>query len=642
MSGIIGLYYPDRRPVDQQVFGRMVDVLAHRGPDGTGVWIGDGIALARQMLHTTPESVSERFPLAHRQGDVQLTADVRIDNREELINQLSLRANEQNDITDTEIVLAAYEKWGEHCPEKLVGAYAFALWDPNRQALFCARDHYGLKPFYFGYVPGKFFVFSSEAKSILQYPEIPKELNETAIAAHLGAQVELDATYTFYKHVFRLAPGHFMMVDKGGLRSKRYWFLDPGKELSLGSDNAYAEAFHEAFSTAVSCRLRHHKPVGAMLSGGLDSSSIVGVAAPACEAQGEKLHTFSAVFDQIKLSDERPFIDAVHQKYDQQTIKHFMSADSVSPIADYDQLLWHQDRAVDAGNLYISWALYKVAREQGVRVMLEGFDGDTTVSHGVGYLHEMALKGQWVDLYKEVKAQTQRANAPWQDAMWKWVRKYKVDPLLRQSVGGRAVLGVKASVTKKRWTPQPAGQKPLSWESLLNIAFKRRIQSQFTRKRPLPESEREDHFRLLTRPLMQHAIELLEASAAANQLEVRLPFCDRRLMELCLSMPSQQKRSLGWTRVVMRRAMEHVLPPEIQWRDGKGNLAPGFDHGLLVLAGSHLKQMICEDTGGIGRYVDLKALRNQYPEFKLDRMDHNTIHHWRALSLALWLQHTGL
>ena len=141
---------------------------------------------------------------------------------------------------------------------------------------------------------------------------------------------------------------------------------------------------------------------------------------------------------------------------------------------------------------------------------------------------------------------------------------------------------------------------------------------------------------------MQRIIEVWESSAAASGLELRLPFCDRRLLEYCLALPPRQKRRDGWSRVVMRHAMEGVLPRGIQWRANKGNLGPSFDHGLLVRAQDSLQHMIEHDTGGVGRFVDLQMLNKTWPKFKQESMENHTLYHWRALSLALWLQHTGL
>ena len=643
MSGISGIYNLNRRPVDPVELEHMNRALAHRGPDGAGIWHSEQVGMGYQKLITTPESRHEWLPQTNRRGSLMLTADVRLDNREELIDVLALGASQGIQLTDAEIVLAAYNRWGVRCAKKLIGAYAFAIWDEINQQMYCARDHYGLKPFYYTYLKGQRFAFASEIKAILQLEDVPRALNEKAIADHLMVPIKDDATFTFYKHISRLEAGHYLIVNDARIRIARYWDLDPGYEVRLSSDVEYAEALREKFKEAVHCRLRSAYPIGAMLSGGLDSSSIVGVAAKKLGAERKSLHTFSAVFDTVQKSDERPFIDAVISKYDPFLLPHVLRADTVSPFYAYNDLLRYQDSAVQAGNMYFFWKLYEKAHEEGVRVMLDGFDGDTTLSHGIGYLHELAHNGKWLTLYKEVKKGRQLWGMPWKSHMWKWVKVYGLVPAVSRVLPVRRMLERKKKA-KEQYAPGTAATaSSLTWNNVLNTQFVGQVKSYVRPDYVYPKTEREQHYRLLKRPLMQRIIETWEASAAAAGMELRLPFCDRRLMEFCLAMPATQKRRNGWTRVAMRRAMTGVLPESIQWRATKGNLGPGFDHGLLVRDPEPLERMISQDTGGIGRFVDLPLSGPVLAQIR-HTAEKITIRsfHWRALSLALWLNYTGL
>ena len=642
MSGIAGVFNLNRKPVDQAELERMSQVLEHRGPDGCGLWHSEHVGMSYQKLITTPESRYEWLPMTNRQGSLMLTADVRLDNRAELIEILSLAPSRGNPITDAEIVLAAYSRWGVRCAKKLIGAFAFAIWDEVNQQLYCARDHYGLKPFYFAYLDGKRFAFASEIKAILQLEDIPRMLNEKAIADHLMVPIKDDSRFTFYKHISRLEAGHYLIANESRLRIAAYWDLDPTVELRLTSDMEYAEALREKFTEAVHCRLRSAYPLGAMLSGGLDSSSIVGVAAPKLGKSRKSLHTFSAVFDTVTRSDERPFIDAVIRKYDPLLLPHILRADTVSPLYAYNDLLRYQDSAVQAGNMYFFWKLYEKAHDEGVRVILDGFDGDTTLSHGVGYLHELAHTGRWIKLYREVKKGQDLWGLPWEAQMWKWIKVYGLVPAISRIVPVRRLLKGKKRLKNKAGLSDTVTASALTWNKVLNTEFVRQVNSFVRSEYVYPKTEREMHYRLLKRPVMQRIIETWEASASAAGMELRLPFCDRRLMEFCLSMPAIQKRRDGWTRVAMRRAMTGILPESIQWRPTKGNLAPGFDHGLLVRDPKPLERMISQDTGGIGRYVDLPCLARSLPTYNTQVEDNNTAFHWRALSLALWLNYTGL
>src|SRR2546425_624531 len=304
----------------------MLARLEHRGPDGTGAWREGPVALGHGMLHTTPESLREQQPLVGTRGDLVLAADARIDNRGELCSLLPA----PSDATDAELILAAYERWGEHCPEHLLGDFAFAIWDGRTERLFCARDHFGVKPLYYHHRPGRLFAFASEIKGLLALADIPRRLNETRVAAYLVPLFE-DKEVTFYEEILRLPPAHRLTVNRDGARTERYWALDPGHELRLGSDEAYAEAFRELFTDAVRCRLRSAFPVGAMLSGGLDSSSIVCVARRLVAADGgARLHTISANFDEPPQIAERRFLNAVVAQNGVRP--HYLRGDPTTPL----------------------------------------------------------------------------------------------------------------------------------------------------------------------------------------------------------------------------------------------------------------------------------------------------------------------
>ena len=177
MSGIAGIYYLDGRPVEGMDVQRMIDSIAHRGPDGCGVWTDGSVGLGHRMLWTTPESLHEKLPLTNKSGDLTITADARIDNRDELISALNFNGRPRETITDSEIILAAYEKWGEKCPEELLGDFSFAIWDKRKQIVFCGRDHFGVKPFYY-HLSEKIFTYASEIKAMLCLQHVPRRLNE--------------------------------------------------------------------------------------------------------------------------------------------------------------------------------------------------------------------------------------------------------------------------------------------------------------------------------------------------------------------------------------------------------------------------------------------------------------------------------
>ena len=250
MSGIAGLYRFDGNPVAADTVDAMTGAIDHQGPDGAWTWWAGRVGLGHQRFETTPEATHAGSP-PERDGLV-LTFDGRIDNREELLSTLDAEGP-PGSVPDADLVLAAYEQWGEDCPERLVGAFAFAIWDPDEERLFAARDHIGLRPFYY-YCGENRFLFGSEIKA-LWAGGVPRRPDEIRLLNHLTRQYQSHER-TYFEEVKRLPPAHVLVADDDGIETTEYWALDPDRTIDLETDEAYAERFRELFFEAVECRLR--------------------------------------------------------------------------------------------------------------------------------------------------------------------------------------------------------------------------------------------------------------------------------------------------------------------------------------------------------------------------------------------------
>ena len=609
----------------------MSRTLAHRGSDGSNIWIDDKVSLGHRMLWTTPESLTEVLPFATTDEGPVITADARIDNRDELINELNLK----NRISDSEIILRSYEKWGEQCAEKLIGDFVFAIWDKQKKSLFCARDHIGVKSLYY-HLSEKTLAFATEIKALLCLSEVPRQLNETRVADFLIARFE-DRTSTFYKGIVRLPAAHTLTVTNNGSQLKKYWSLDLSRNLKLRSDDEYAEAFSEVFTTAVRCRIRSAYPVGSTLSGGLDSSSVACAARDLLKKQGTRLHTFSAIFPSLsekdlRKIDERQYIDAVISQggFD----PYFLRGDLLSPLYDFDKVLWHGDEVNWGPNLYIHWGLYNAAKERNVRILLDGLDGDTTVSHGIAFLTELAWTGRWLKLFSEAKALSKVRNSyTTRKIMWE----YGFEPLIpkRARRFWQRIMGHKK---------QNAGDDPI-----LNHGFARQIKlAEGIRDltSPPPDSAytaKRSHFQGLTFALHPYTLELADKAAGAFGLEARYPFYDRRLMEFCLALPAEQKLRDGWTRAVLRRAMIGILPPEVRLRRDKANLSPNFTRKFFEYEAERIKSVV-ETKQTVAKYVDTDVITNTYSRCVSQPRPNSkdVLTMYRIVALSLWLQKTNL
>lgn len=647
MSAIFGINYFDDCPVSHSALEQMSAVLAHRGTDGSRVWCSRTIGLGHRMLWTTPESLNESLPFEDSSGDLVITADARLDNRGELIAALQTCGLDLGKKTDSELILAAYRHWGERCAEKLLGDFAFAIWDARQRILFCARDHFGVKPFYYYWSPKKTFVFATEVKGLFACGDVPREVNEVRVADHL-AEIFEDNESTLYRNILRLPPAHTITVSGEHARTRCYWALDRAREVRFKSNEEYAESFRELFTEAVNCRLRSAFPVGAMLSGGLDSSSITCVARELIARNGEqRLATFSTVFDTVHSCDERQYIEAVLA---QNNVKpHFIAGDQRGPLQDLEQMHWHQDQAFFAPNFSMVWSIYRTAAQQEVRILLDGHDGDTTVSYGYNYLDELAAAGSWLTLAKEVRELARHFDEPFWPMLRDYARLYGFNPLLRKFPtlrtlrrGWRASRG---SVLKQ----ETQSKAPTGWQALLNPAFAARTGVEGRHKdwrKTLSDgarSEREAHYRRLTQPLQSFALEVHNNAAAAFAIEPRYPFWDRRLVEFCLALPPEQKLQSGWPRMIMRRAMEGILPLPVQWRTGKTDFSPSLEYGLRVFERKHLDRIILDDTSVLEDYVNIANLRETYRRF-LDESpakSRDLFNIWKIASLAQWLKMCG-
>jgi asparagine synthase (glutamine-hydrolysing) len=639
MSGILGIYNLDDASVDGSDLTRMMERLTHRGKDGSGVWQEGGIALGHQMLWTTPESLLEQLPM-QRQGLV-ITADARIDNREELLEALALHPAEK--ITDSDLILAAYEKWGEDCPEHLLGDFAFAIWDQRQQQLFCARDHFGIKPFYY-YLSDQVFAFSSEIKALFIVPGVPQQLNEERVADYLLSQFD-NTEPTFYRGILRLSPAHCLTATKTSIEINPYWSLDPHQERRLDSPEAYAQEFHQLFAEAVRCRMRSAFPIGAMLSGGLDSSSIACMADKLRE-NDRPIATFSAIFDAVPECDERAYINPVlaQGNFD----PHYVYGDRISPLTDLDSVLWHQDQPLFSYNLYLNWSLYRVAQSQGTRVILDGFDGDSTVSHGIGYLAELAQTHRWLQLYQEIQGLNQNFEQQFKGVFPILFWRYGMNPLIAKILPLRFLQrAVNAIVRRVRnITTKHRQSDPPDWHQSIHPDFIQRLHLESRRKtQPIPKdlhAAKAEHYSNLVRGVMPYTLEVLDHAAAAFSIDLRFPFWDKRLIEFCLAIPPEQKIEKGWTRMIMRRAMAGILPQSVQWRGGKANLGAGFNYGFLTYERERLEAQILNDSENISSYFDLKKLRQTCQSFLNQTTPEGDISSvWLALNLSSWLHKTA-
>jgi asparagine synthase (glutamine-hydrolysing) len=618
------------------------------------------------MLHATPEAIGENQPLVDKRRGIVLTADARIDNRSDLIGRFGWTHRPGSPITDAELILEAYARWGQQCPEQLVGAFAFALWDEREQRLFCARDHVGIKPLYY-YRSGRVFVVASEVKALLHVDGVPARINELRVADYL-AHVGDDADATFYQDIYRLPPAHMLTVSPGTSRGPiRYWALDANRTVQYQSDAGYEEHFLELLMEAVRCRMRAPTDPAVMLSGGLDSSAVAGVARQVLRARGgAPLKAYTGVFpslpeDELTRCDERPYVDALRKQGDLRV--QSIRLDVLSPLADIESVVQAVDGPPFICNYYLHRATHDAARRGGVRVILDGSGGDDAVSHGFSLLGELAYHGRWDRLSDEINALAESTGTPSEHlirtaektALHLRARRRPLRFLVRDipqlkrdydlapwSLVKRHLIKTytpDALLTAWHWLRgYDEERKPPAWR-LLNDSFVDRIDF-FDRVQTLKApreihdvSARWQHWASLHHGAGVTAIGLedMDGLAAHQGVERRHPFFDVRLLQYCVSLPPKQKLRQGWTRSILRRAVRGIVPDAIRHRTDKADLSLNFMRNTLKHEGERISSVVSSRSSLFNTFVDATALQRAQARGDAAGL-------WHAVTLHEWLR----
>ena len=547
MSGLAGVLHYDGSPADECLLRRMTAAISHRGPDGIH-HVADGpVAIGHCLLCTTPESVHEEQPLWDEAGICCLAMDGRVDNRGDLRRALEYAGLTLRDDTDAELALKSYLAWDEGCLDRIVGDFAFIVYDKEKRRLFCARDPLGVKPFYY-WENGKTLLWASELQQLFQHPEVRKEPNEGMVAEYLSARIT-SLEETLYAGIMRLPPAHAMTVSAAGLTRRCYWDPDPVPDEEPPDVRECSSRFGETLREAVRCRLRSQRPVGAELSGGLDSSSIVGVAQGLFREGipgGDTFETFSLIFPGFDC-DESPFIDAV--------VEHWcLRANKCRP----DEGEWYRESArrhqdfPDHPNGRMSVPIYRALQERKWRACLTGVGGD-----------------QWLDREREVR--------------WRHRASFALQPYPRLSAALRRAVGSKGYPP---WIPDELARR---------VGLAERLRMRPVRRRFRGLGQR-SQYALLADGHSVHALEMTDRLASRFGLEPRHPFYDRRLVEFALELPDTLHRQGGLGKVLLRRAVPPLLPALVRDRESKAEFsglfarmiereAASFDDSVLAARG---------------------------------------------------------
>lgn len=575
MSGLVGLFRFDERPVELDELARMTAALSRYGPDGRGLWTPDSteepVGLAHLLMRITPEDAFDRQPLIDAARGLALVADARLDNRAELCTELGIAAEQARALPDSALILEAYRQWGEHCPQRLLGAFAFILWDRHARKLVCARDHFGERVLFY-HRSVRLFAIASAAKGLLALPEVPRRLNEVKIAEFL-VLLE-DATASFYQEIVCLPPAHSLTVTAAGTQLRPYWALDSARRLRFRSDAECSEAFHEVFAEAIRCRLRSAYPVGALLSGGLDSSAVTALAARHLKARGQRLATFTGApregfqgpAPKGWYNDLTPFIEAIRAWQDNLDV-HYIRAEGRTPLYSLDRLFdMLESPVLNPCNRVWVEAIFEALSAQGRWVLLHGQWGNLTISYnGLSLFPELAVQGRWLALIQALRAWAAARQRP----LWSAFKGTVLAPLLPEFVWA----GYRRWKEGPRppWMEYSAIHPAFAKETAVAERFRQRGVSLYYR---IPVNGRAERIKMATAGSSGH--NLLCAWRAGFGVESRDPTADKRVVEFCFAIPQEHYLRDGKSRYLVRRALDGILPPQVVWSTQRGAQAPDW------------------------------------------------------------------
>jgi asparagine synthase (glutamine-hydrolysing) len=632
MSGICGMVNLDGAPIEPAALKKMARAAVHRGPDGIRYHTEGAVGLAHLALNITPESAREHQPLVSERGDLVLVADARIDNREELARILWGGGHLPDEPpTDAELILEAYRRWGEGCPARLIGDFAFAIWDARRGRLFAARDALAMRALYYRVEPRR-VLFGTEVKQILAAPGVPARLFEPAVGAYLAGPFG-HLEWSFYEGISQLAPAHALVVDASGQRTWRYWDIDPDFRIEYSTEEEYVEHFLEVFLEAVRCRLRSTKPVGLFLSGGMDSGSIASAAGWLLRreelVEEGAFRTYCWAFDELPQSDERHISSGIVSHYGFPVTD--VSADEAWPLKDYPAHGPDQDEPWIWPYQALNERTLMAASSDGAGLVLSGSRGDEMVGDWVFDLPGLLRAGQLSTLWDQLRAyQHYNGESPGQATTRRLLK-----PLLLESWpwGAERALGLRRRLRRsEEQPPYPPWVRP---------EFAERIGLAEIIEQSEPRSPITDHARRMRygRIFMLSSSRLMSAderTRARYGLGFADPWSDRRLAEFVLAVPQWRIQRVGESKRIARLAMRGLMPERVRHRAGKTIPVSLFDRGFKERARDTVFALITGSRAGDRGYLDEAAFRKYYESFLRDGPQPHDF--WWVLTLEMWLR----
>lgn len=644
MCGISGIYNIIGREIEKDILLKMTKIISHRGPDDEGYTIFDTLNDRHSDCyhHDTMEELKKELtplsgsingnlgfgfrrlsildltraghqPMSNSEASVWIVFNGEIYNYIELRNELMSDGYKFNSETDTEVIIAAYQKWGTQCLNRLNGMFAFAIWDSRSKTLLIARDRFGVKPLYYAF-DGNTLVFGSEVKQLLAYG-ISRELNETTIIKtfSIGGFTENSGT-TYFKNIKYLPNAHFLIIKNGNLSVLRYYDID--FETMGNSSLSYEQAcenYRELFTDSIKIRMRSDVNVGSTLSGGLDSSAIV---CTASRFDTKSFNTYTYYSNEHNRFDERKWANLASGKVGGKA--HFVSKTAVDFVHDFEKITWHHDYPLMGSSHVAQYYVMQLAKLNGTKVLLDG-QGSDEIS--AGYVHafyryysDLLINGDFSKFFKEFSQFSTRLQKG-------SVISKSMKTLLTLALNERSLYKVEYNLSMN---PLTISKKEADINEFINI----------------PRASKLNNF--LYNQTMSSSVQTLmqteDRNAMAHSVENREPFLDYRLVELLFSLPASYKIKGSFGKLVHRDALKGVVPVEILERKDKlGFLAPGEEYWMRNELKGFYAEMLQSASFKQRGIFNQKMISQLYQKY-LQGDNSNCRMLWMVMSLEIWFR----
>ena len=597
----------------------MTAAIQHRGPDGEGFWLNaeQTVGFGHRRLSIIDLTAAGSQPM-HYLDRYTITYNGEIYNYIELKDILVKKGYVFTTNCDTEVVLAAYACYAENCLAHFDGMFAFAIWDQQEKTLFCARDRFGEKPFYYTLQKDE-FIFASEMKA-LRAAGITKKMDNEMLLNYLTlgwVQNPVNKQQTFYEDIMSLPPSHFLLYKfqrekEASLEIKSYWDIDKESETTDESEDCVKEHFLELFTRSIKRRLRSDVAIGSSLSGGLDSSSIAAVVNELLNSDG-RYQSFSAVFPGFE-KDESKQIGEIVKQFNLENYEVTPSANDF--VSDLEKLIYHQEEPFQSASVYAQFRVYDLAKQHRVTVILDGQGADEILAGYPKYYHWLWQEKIAGFKWKEARNEIQAARQNGQEINWDL-----------KNYAAAFLPGFAANQLEKNAHKNQSDNSDLTYDFFLHNHNKTTIFKPSVNK--LND--------ILYFNTMQFGLEELlryaDRNSMAHSREVRLPFLNHELVQFIFSLPSSFKIKNGFTKFLLRISMDEHLPESIVWRKDKVGFEPPqklWMHDAKVEECVHESRRKLVQLGILKQEILQKKIRKQSAH-----EDNN--YDWRYLCAAQFL-----